>query len=56
MSEYAYFIASIVIAVLGIGFYYMGPALRPLQERLDAEVERLKKGESRENDASGGST
>lgn len=52
MNGYAFLAASIVIAVLGIGFYNLGPALERWCKRLEADLERLRQGEWRGNGSS----
>lgn len=44
MREYAFLIVSLIIAVVGIGFYYLGPVLERWHKRLEADLSRLKKG------------
>jgi hypothetical protein len=46
MNGYTFLAVSIVIAVLGIGFYHLGPVLERWHKRLEADIERLKRGKS----------
>lgn len=43
MREYGFLIVSLVIAVLGIGFYWMGPVLERWHKKLEADLSRMKK-------------
>lgn len=43
MKEYGFLIISLVIAVVGIGFYYLGPILERWHKRLEADLSRMKK-------------